>query len=314
MGRKELKRGSRSKKTWGSMHTAAMGAVGSVLIIALSYLFSEYPGQDLFDVAKNGNEAGVRKLLAAGSNPDLQHPWWNARLQRSVSDEPTAMMAAAQKGAAGTILALIEFGADVNLGNNNGQTALYYSVAGSHEEATLALLDAGADFDVQNDKGSSPLMTACQHGKVGMVTLLLQRGANPDLGMFSTAVMRKELTSINDGLGGETALMLAVRAKSEQPASLEVVKLLLAHGASVNTQDHGGRSALMHAVAAKHATAMELLLEFGANVNLQTHGGSTALDALGMHKQFLGPAFSAAFVRRMTRRLQPTELLAQLGQ
>jgi hypothetical protein len=29
--------------------------------------------------------------------------------------------------------------------------------------------------------------------------LLLQRGANPDLGMFSTAVMRKDLTSITDG-------------------------------------------------------------------------------------------------------------------
>mgnify|MGYP005991921179 CR=1 FL=1 len=46
--------------------------------------------------------------------------------------------------------------------------------------AALALLSAGAAVDSRSASGSTPLMTAAQHGRVGVLTLLLLRGAQID--------------------------------------------------------------------------------------------------------------------------------------
>ena len=58
---------------------------------------------------------------------------------------------------------------------------------------------------------------------------------------------------------------------------LEIVKLLLSHGADVNAQSSSGNTPLMYACASGHAEVVRSLLEAGANVEDHNENGHTPL-------------------------------------
>lgn len=49
------------------------------------------------------------------------------------------------------------------------------AVSHGRQEMVRALLDCGADVNVQDDEGSTALMCACEHGRAEIVTLLLEQ-------------------------------------------------------------------------------------------------------------------------------------------
>jgi ankyrin repeat protein len=89
----------------------------------------------------------------------------------------------------------------------------------------------------------SPLYAAITNDHLDIATILLDRGAQPDLGNNYD----------------ETPLMVA--ARKADPAALE---LLLAHGAKPNAQDKAGRTALSNALAVEKLDNAKLLAEAGA--------------------------------------------------
>jgi len=77
--------------------------------------------------------------------------------------------------------------ADPNLQSRRGETLLHY-VAASHGHRSASdrmmlaslLLDAGARLDIRDDLlKSTPLGWACRWGRTELVTLFLERGADP---------------------------------------------------------------------------------------------------------------------------------------
>ena len=101
---------------------------------------------------------------------------------------------------------------------------------------------------------------------------MLEKGANPDLGVYDGASID------SDESGGETALIFAIdRDKPED--RLEVVKLLLNAGANIDLQDNTGRTALMYAKVLGHPSHEQELIERGADMNvLEDARGRTARD------------------------------------
>lgn len=141
---------------------------------------------------------------------------------------------------------LLKNGADVNIRQPDGMTALHWAAYVDDLDTAKALASAKADAAATNRYGVTPLSLACQNGNAAMVELLLDAGADPN------STMR----------GGETALMTAARTGKPGP-----VKALLKRGADVNAKERRGQTALMWAAADGHAGVAELLIEAGADIN-----------------------------------------------
>ncbi len=76
---------------------------------------------------------------------------------------------------------LVKLGARVNNTNNNGQTPLITACTGIYFprfETLSALLNAGADVNIVDKNGVSALHVACQTGQLNAVELLIAYGAN----------------------------------------------------------------------------------------------------------------------------------------
>lgn len=150
---------------------------------------------------------------------------------------------------------LLDTGADPNLPQPDGATALHWATHNDDTELVGRLLEAGASVDAVNAYGVTPLSLACQNGNGTIVQQLLDSGADPN----------KPL------LGGETPLMTAARTGKLAP-----VTELIRHKADVNATERRGQTALMWAAAEGNLQTVDALLNAGADPDVQLRLGFTA--------------------------------------
>jgi uncharacterized protein len=91
-------------------------------------------------------------------------------------------MYATAKGNLDIFQILLAAGADVNIKDRSGETALSKAAYWGHLEIVNLLLSAGAEVNgIDNEEGSAPLMNAIYFGRIQIVEILLSAGANPTL-------------------------------------------------------------------------------------------------------------------------------------
>ena len=161
-------------------------------------------------------------------------------------------------------------------------------LAGAERVAEYALSQGGDIHSVDKD-GQTALLNAVNASDAAMVTLLLERGANPD---------QKE----EAGLLG-TPLMYATSS-----VSTGIARLLLNGGANVNLVDMNGDAALNWASFYGHVAHMNLLVSHGANLKLTSKHG----DAVDVVLR-LWHADSVATVFRHTELAEPISQPASRG-
>ncbi|HZS10079.1 MAG TPA: ankyrin repeat domain-containing protein [Blastocatellia bacterium] len=151
----------------------------------------------------------------------------------------TPLMQAALYGDAQAVRLLLEQGADPNLRNDAGATALMWAV--DDPEKTRLLIEHGANVNARSDDGRTPLLIAAeQFSNSGVIKLLLERGA--DLSAKSP-----------NNLGYATVLSEAART-----GDLALLRLLISRGAEVKS---AGAPALWNAARAECAQCFELLAD-----------------------------------------------------
>ncbi len=209
----------------------------------------------------------------------------------------TPLLYAARENCAACADVLLKNRADIDLPDPDGVSPLLLAIMNANWDLARQLILAGADVNQWDIFGEAPLFTAVDlrnridGGRasidpmnttkgLGVVNLLLERGADPNMQLFFKPANARGATSTR----GSTPLIRAA-----ENGDLEVVKLLLAHGADA-TVYMADRQTPIHAVLAGRALepqALELvrvLRKAGTGVNviaLVNHGeevrGGTAL-------------------------------------
>jgi ankyrin repeat protein len=143
---------------------------------------------------------------------------------------------------------LIGAGADANAQDAIRNSAFLLASARGHLEILRMTLGAGADLRSRNRFGGTALIPACHYGHVETVRTLL-----------STAI---DVDHVNDL--GWTALLEAVILGDGGTAHIEIVRLLIAHGASLSLPDREGVTPLEHARRRGYLDIQRALLAAGA--------------------------------------------------
>ena len=182
-----------------------------------------------------GRFEAFRTLLRSGPDVNVRRGHKGVTLLMSaVSAEQPAM-----------VEALLAHGSDVNASDNTGTTALHMAAQrrGSGIVLIDKLLQHNADVNVRDEHGTTPLILAVLENNMastGAVELLLNNGANVNTVGFSNT----------------TALSIAVDFEH-----VEVIKLLLAHGADVY-RERGEFSIMDAAPAMRNHDIARLLAHF----------------------------------------------------
>lgn len=196
----------------------------------------------------------------------------------------TPLMYAVFYGDAATVRLLLERGANPNISNEAGATALMWA-AGDLEKTRL-LVDHGADLNARSDGGRTPLMIAAgRFGSGAAVKLLLEHGANPSAtapGLFAETSVLSEAASTGD----DAVVQMLIDHGADRKAAgfMPLVNSVLTNCAKCidaftkdAPPDLVSVAMLFVAPPGADASAVKLLLDRGANANAHDPGGDTIL-------------------------------------
>ena len=208
----------------------------------------------------------------------------------------------------------LRYGVDVNAQNDSGDTPLYYAALSDISHSLLvALVEAGADVNIGNNEGNCPLSNAWQHGAARNSEYLKARDARLYSYEFPVAndapacraVLSEDLRAVGLIPLEEFGKMVA-RTSALVPAtplhlaaeqgSLRVLRALCDRGVDWNVPDRYGRSPLQLAVSAGRADVVSLLLDNGADPNFASlHDATPFVVACATH-----PAIAKMMLQRGT--------------
>ena len=210
----------------------------------------------------------VRQLVDAGASPHMLV--YRGRI-------PCLHAAAAMSHRLGALRELLEKGADANIRDQPGKTALhslFKKSSPSSIHGARALLQHGASPELADEAGQTGLHAAAYGGTLEMFQLCLTSCRNPDAAL-------RLVTS-----HGETLLHYATAGGRE-----DIVSFLLSRGLDANATNANGWTPLICALMPTSvkpcypqcSLARLLLLEHGASAQAITHEGWTVLHGLGSY-------------------------------
>uniref|UniRef100_A0A8C7E4D2 Uncharacterized protein n=1 Tax=Naja naja TaxID=35670 RepID=A0A8C7E4D2_NAJNA len=150
---------------------------------------------------------------------------------------------------------------DLDIFNNLRQTPLHLAVIIAQPSLVKLLLSHGASPMVLDRHGQSALHLACEHSSLRCLQELLKGN-----------LVTLDLEARNFEGDGRSPLLHAVENNN-----LDMVELLLQHGANVNAQSYGGNTALHTASGRGLLDMLRLLVRNGADGSLKNYHNDTAL-------------------------------------
>ncbi len=264
--------------------------------------------------AAEDHEAAIRVLVAHGADLNERSTLLNVPRRRSGQSvlplgSWTPLMYAARQNALEATRSLVELGADMNLADPDGATALVLAIINANYDVAALLVEKGADPNIGDKEARMAALYAAVdmhrlavgHGRpnpkpsgrldaADVVKALLARGADPNA-RLSAPLMQRHHTGGDRALGeGSTPFMRAAKS-----ADVGLMRLLLAAGADPKLTQPNQANALMLAAGMgwrdgspaapsydqgserDAIEAIKVCIEAGLDINATTNTGDTAL-------------------------------------
>jgi cytohesin len=245
----------------------------------------------LLKAAAEGDLAEVKKMLAAGSNPNIATEFGETALmlaakqcsQQSYLDIMTALLRAkidvfskdhanhdalwyaSSHGNPTCMGLLISAGLKGEVGQSNELPGLLKAVAGNDQKNFRRLVNNHALHTRRTNEGETALMLAANLGYTAFIPTLLKNGS--------------DIASVDKK--GRTALHHAA-----ETGQLEAVRLLLNAGADISAKNNFGGTPLAIAAQKNHMDVVRLLLDRSADVNSIDYHNYTALGAAAINGNY----------------------------
>lgn len=201
----------------------------------------------------DGRSAVAELLLKYGANPNFTS---DSDDTESFVSGQAPLTRAVEAGYFAVAKALVQYGANLDAQDEQGQTALHHCCRDLHIPSAKLLLDAGADAHVLDNQGNSAMMLA---ESPQIVEMMLAKGV--------------DINHINNE--SCTALINAAIH-----GHIEVARVLIQADANVHLDGGGGWTALCAAVGNNYEYIATLLLEAGADPNDERSGHAALFDAV----------------------------------
>lgn len=282
--------------TWDPIPPRPQKYAGAVLHVASGESDPPRGGlTPLLFAARQGSLETVKVLAAAHTNLNLTDP-----------DGTSALVVAIINGHFDVACLLLDLGADPNLADKFGRTALYAAVDmhtldwstrpaptelnnrdsvdviesvlahGGNPNARLTrVIPARGTLDTVDrvmGAGATPFLRAAKGDDLRVMRLLIERGADPKLLLpdHSTPLM------LAAGQGWRDEMSHGTEADA-----IEAIKLCQQLGFDVNAQNDAGETALHLAAALRRANqVVQYLVDNGAKLDIKDKRGRTPLDAV----------------------------------
>ena len=175
---------------------------------------------------------------------------------------------------------LLQHGADINGRNRDRNTALHLAVFLGRAEIAKLLIKNGADVNAKNNDGATPIDLL---GVPWEMTQFLSKPLGIKLEQEQVEAGKAEIAKIlrvSNPSEGENTFSVEEIWDAASNGNLNMVKRAIANGIDVNMKDpKSGGTMLAAAALMGHMEIVALLLEHGADVNARSKDGGTALHA-----------------------------------
>jgi len=189
--------------------------------------------------------------------------------------------------------ALLTARADVNIADNQGQTALIHAILNLNPEAVNALLTAGAAVNVVDNQGGTALTYASQKGHIEAVNALLTVGANMNVVdsegqtplLYSIKTRNEKVFNALMTAGADVNLTNYALMEACSRSSSMALAILRTPGVKINVVNREGNTPLIYATQLPGNDVINTLLAMGADINAMNNYGRTALAVACLHQR-----------------------------
>jgi ankyrin repeat protein len=194
-------------------------------------------------------------------------------------DGTTALMHSVIESDVKMMKLLMDHGAALNAKNGMGSTALLYAV--TNFSKTKLLLDAGADVKVKNSRNATPMTVAVTtFGSTPVLKLLLAKGAEPQDSLMNSVAQKGDIEAIqfllsigvSPGNADSGPLASAAGARCD-----ECVRLLVEKGATASGVRANGQGVLSQSVKRALVDISQMAADHGAPLDIKDREGFTLL-------------------------------------